>query len=74
MTPSDRHLKRLAVLDVEGIILPKRRYLLLHALNRVPFPTILLVFFYGFLYHFGLIPLDKARAQGQRNYDHCCHA
>lgn len=52
--------QRLAVLDVEGIILPKRRYLLLQATRKVAFPRIVRLFLFGLLYELGIYTLERA--------------
>jgi len=49
----------LAVLDVEGIIIPKRSYLLLQVMKR-GFRKVIVSIFAGFLYEVGLITLEKA--------------
>ena len=51
---------RLAVIDVEGIIIPKRRYLYLHASKQLGALKMLRIAFLGVLYELGLIPLENA--------------
>lgn len=51
--------RRLAVFDVEGVILPKRRYLLLLATRKLNFPRTLTLIFLGLLYEIGLLSLEK---------------
>jgi phosphoserine phosphatase/dolichol kinase len=51
---------RLAVFDVEGIIIPKRRYLYLHASKQLGALKLLRITFLGVLYELGLIPLENA--------------
>jgi HAD superfamily phosphoserine phosphatase-like hydrolase len=51
---------RLIVFDVEGVILPKRRYLLFEASRRLSFLKFLKMLWAGLLYEAGLIPLEKA--------------
>ncbi|MHA2406246.1 MAG: HAD-IB family phosphatase, partial [Candidatus Hermodarchaeia archaeon] len=55
--------KRLAVLDVEGIIIPKRRYLLLQASKNLNFYQILHVFLLGFFYEIGFLTLEASLTQ-----------
>lgn len=51
---------RLIVFDVEGVLLPKRRYLLFEASRRLNFLKFLKMLWAGLLYEAGLIPLEKA--------------
>jgi len=51
---------RLIVFDVEGVILPKRRYLLFEASRRLSFLKFLKMLWAGLLYEAGLVPLEKA--------------
>ena len=60
MTFSNKPSRRLAVFDVEGVILPKRRYLLLQATKRLNFLKILNLVFLGALYEVGFFTLERA--------------
>lgn len=51
---------RLIVFDVEGVILPKRRYLLFEISRRLSFIKFLKMLWAGLLYEAGLSPLEKA--------------
>ena len=51
---------RLIVFDVEGILIPKRRYLLFEASRRISIPNFLKMFWAGFLYEAGLTSLETA--------------
>ncbi len=51
---------RLIVFDVEGVLIPKRRYLLLAAAKELSLWRYLQVAAIGFLYELGLISLDSA--------------
>ena len=51
--------KRLIVFDVEGILLPKRRYLLFVAAKKLGFWAFLKIILLGFLYEAGLLPLES---------------
>jgi HAD superfamily phosphoserine phosphatase-like hydrolase len=51
---------RLIVFDVEGIIIPKRRYLLFEASKRVSLSHFAKMLWAGFLYEAGLIRLETA--------------
>jgi HAD superfamily phosphoserine phosphatase-like hydrolase len=51
---------RLIVFDVEGVLIPKRRYLLFEASRRLSFWKLIRIFGAGFLYEIGLISLDSA--------------
>jgi HAD superfamily phosphoserine phosphatase-like hydrolase len=57
---NDESIRRLAVLDVEGVIIPKRRYLLLQASRNLNFYQILHVFLLGFFYEIGFFTLEAA--------------
>ena len=52
-------LKRLIVFDVEGVLLPKRRYLLFEAARRLGFWRFIKVVLIGFLYELGLLSLES---------------
>jgi phytol kinase len=54
---------RLIVFDVEGVLIPKRRYLLFEASRRLSFLKFLKMLWAGLLYEAGLIPLEKALTQ-----------
>jgi len=51
---------RLVVFDVEGIIIPKRRYLLFEASQKVTIPSYIKMLWAGLLYEAGLIKLETA--------------
>jgi len=51
---------RLVVFDVEGVLLPKRRYLLFEASEKLGFRNFLKILSNGLLYEIGLISLEKA--------------
>ena len=52
--------RRLAVLDVEGIIIPKRLYLFLQTSKQLGVPRIFHIIFLGFLYEIGFFTLGRA--------------
>lgn len=52
--------KGLVVFDVEGVLLPKRRYIPFEATRKLGFPKILKIIFFGLLYEFGLLSLEAA--------------
>jgi HAD superfamily phosphoserine phosphatase-like hydrolase len=47
-------------MDVEGIIIPKRRYLFLQAIKKLSFFKTLVMIFYGFLYEIHVFTLEKS--------------
>lgn len=51
---------RLAVFDVEGVLIPKNRYLLFEISKKLSFSQFLRIVFYGSLYELGLISLNFA--------------
>jgi len=51
---------RLVIFDVEGILIPKRRYLLFEASRRISIPSFLKMLWAGFLYEAGLTSLETA--------------
>jgi HAD superfamily phosphoserine phosphatase-like hydrolase len=51
------------VFDVEGVLIPKRRYLLFEASRRLSFFKFLRMLWAGLLYEAGLVPLEKALAK-----------
>ena len=60
-TSHPTHLKpRLIVFDVEGVLIPKRRYLLFEASRRLSFVNFLKMLWTGLLYETGLITLESA--------------
>jgi len=61
-TPSPSHQKppRLVVFDVEGVMIPKRRYLLFEASRRVSFVSFMKMVWFGLLYELGLISIETA--------------
>lgn len=55
------HLKpRLIVFDVEGVLIPKRRYLMFEASQRLSFFSFVKMLLTGLLYETGLISLESA--------------
>jgi phosphoserine phosphatase len=52
--------RRLAVFDVEGVLLPKRRYLLFEVGRKLGFRQFITMAAYGVFYELGLIPLKSA--------------
>jgi phosphoserine phosphatase/dolichol kinase len=52
--------KRLVVFDVEGILIPKNRYLLFEISREVGFLGFIHILTLGFLYEIGLLPLESA--------------
>jgi phosphoserine phosphatase len=60
LSTSNKTTKHLAVFDVEGIILPKRQFLLLQATTTLKLSKIVLVLLQGFLYELGIYPLASA--------------
>jgi len=61
MIPQPTHLKpRLIVFDVEGVLIPKRRYLLFEASRRLSFISFLKMLWAGLLYEAGLMSLESA--------------
>jgi len=55
-----RKPNRLVVFDVEGVIIPKRRYLLFEATRRLGYWKTLKVMVIGFLYEVGVLSLESA--------------
>jgi len=55
-----RQTPRLIVFDVEGVLIPKRRYLLFEASRRLSFVSFLKMLWAGFLYESGLISIETA--------------
>ncbi|MGD8506183.1 MAG: HAD-IB family phosphatase [Candidatus Bathyarchaeota archaeon] len=53
-------LPRLIVFDVEGVLLPKRRYLAFEAARRLSFLRFVKILLIGFLYEIGLTSLESA--------------
>lgn len=53
-------LKGLVVFDVEGVLLPKRRYIPFEATRKLGFLKFLKTIFYGLLYEIGLLSLEDA--------------
>lgn len=51
---------RLVVFDVEGVLIPKRRYLLFETSEKLGFRSFLKMLFIGFLYEIGLISIESA--------------
>jgi len=52
--------KKLVVFDVEGVLLPKYRYLTFEVGRNLSIPQFVKILFAGFLYHVGLISLESA--------------
>ena len=52
--------KRLVVFDVEGILIPKNRYLLFEISRKVGFLGFIHILALGFLYEIGILPLESA--------------
>ena len=52
--------KRLVVFDVEGILIPKNRYLLFEISRKVGFLGFIRILAFGFLYEIGLLSLESA--------------
>lgn len=57
---SDLKPTKLAVFDVEGVLVPKYRYLLFEVGRKLDFSALIRIFYYGLLYEAGLIPLEVA--------------
>ncbi|MFQ5999727.1 MAG: HAD-IB family phosphatase [Candidatus Bathyarchaeia archaeon] len=55
-----RGLNRLIVFDVEGVLIPKRRYLLFEVARKVGLWGFIKIFAVGILYEVGLISLESA--------------
>jgi HAD superfamily phosphoserine phosphatase-like hydrolase len=53
-------LPRLVVFDVEGVLLPKRRYLAFEAARKLSFWRFVKILLIGFLYEIGLLSLESA--------------
>ena len=51
---------KLVVFDVEGVLLPKNRYLIFELGRNLGFPQFLKLLFLGFLYAIGIISLESA--------------
>jgi HAD superfamily phosphoserine phosphatase-like hydrolase len=51
---------KLIVFDVEGVLMPKKRYLFFEVGRTLSFPQFLKIIFIGFLYEMGLISLKSA--------------
>jgi len=60
----DKHrsvrINRIIAMDVEGVIIPKRRYLLVEATRRLGYWKTLKVMAIGFFYEIGLLSLESA--------------
>ena len=59
MAKPPRYKLRLIVFDVEGVLIPRNRFFFLMG-KTLGFAQLIRVFFYGFLYETGLIPLKLA--------------
>lgn len=53
-------INRLIVFDVEGVLIPKRRYLLFEASRRIGYLKTLKLVLIGFLYEVGILSLEPA--------------
>ena len=51
---------RLAVFDVEGVLIPKRRYLLFEVGRKLGFSKFVRIVLFGVFYELGLISLKSA--------------
>ena len=51
---------RLVVFDVEGVLIPKNRYILFEASRKVGFPGLIKIIVLGFLYESGLLSVESA--------------
>jgi len=60
LTTTTKPPKRLTVFDVEGVLLPKRRYLLFEAARKIGPLGFLKILLTGTLYETGLLPLETA--------------
>ena len=60
MAAAQNKSPRLIVFDVEGVLLPKKRYLLFEVGRTLEFREFLRIIFYGFLYELGLVSLKSA--------------
>ena len=58
--PDQTEKRKLVVFDVEGVLVPKRRYLFFEVGRTLGFKQFLTIVFYGFLYEVGAIPLKSA--------------
>ena len=58
--PARQKNPRLIIFDVEGIIIPKRRYLLFEASRRITIQNLIKMLWAGLLYEAGLIKLETA--------------
>ncbi len=52
--------KKLAIFDVEGVLLPKNRYLAFEVGRNLSFPQFIKLFLIGLLYEIGLLSLESA--------------
>ena len=52
--------KGLVAFDVEGVLLPKRRYIIFEATRKLGLPKFLKIIILGLLYETGLLPLETA--------------
>lgn len=57
---SDRGSKKLVVFDVEGVLVPRNRYLFLDLGKRLGYPQLAKMVLYGALYELGVISLKSA--------------
>lgn len=60
MSGEQTRRRRLIIFDVEGVLVPKRRFLFFEVGRNLRFLQFLEIAFYGFLYEIGLISLEKA--------------
>lgn len=57
---SKRHQRKLAVFDIEGVLLPKNRYLTFEVGRTLSFPQLIKLLFVGLLYEARLLSLESA--------------
>ena len=60
MTESNQEKRGLVVFDVEGVLIPKNRYLLFEVGRNLSFSRFTKIIFYGLLYELGLTSLKSA--------------
>jgi phosphoserine phosphatase/dolichol kinase len=60
MAANEKGTERLVVFDIEGVLIPKNRYLLFEISRKVGFLGFIKILTLGFLYEIGLLPLESA--------------
>ena len=60
MNKDTSRIKRLIIFDVEGVLIPKRRYLLFEAARRIGYWSTLKLIVIGLLYEAWMLPLESA--------------